>query len=398
MPRGCLIARQSRPVPPLWDSFGVRHHDFSRPNDLGDGILHAPTPSHVLHPRSGNDTTTLRWIRAKAEFGSWYFRGMNFTNAILEDTVLANADLTGADLAGSRFWEAKLYQNDDAQANSSPAMSGTKPITSVAELIQQCQEISDQDEELTLFFRGERDHRWKLYPSVMRPSRDGEFKLRPSEGEMLRELISRRPEDFKGMTSALEQLVIAQHYGLKTRLLDVTRNPCVALFSACDARDPAGVAHKNDMDGMLHVFAVPKSLIKSFDSDTISIIANFAKLERNYQGLLLGKATQTIFEEGTGTAFKPLYSEGMRRLYHFFDKRNHNLKRLSIRRISFACLSLNQCSHSSASERKKALSSYPRSTSDSSVVWCRLKVKVCLSTTTTPSPCHRTARMLFSTS
>ena len=170
---------------------------------------------------------------------------------------------------------------------------------------------------MALYFRGERDCRWDLHPSVMRPSRDGSFKLRDKEGDMLRDLIAKRPEDFSDTTSALEQLVIAQHHGLKTRLLDVTRDPCVAMFSACDARDSAGMSHRNNMDGELHVFSVPHKLVKSFDSDTISIIANFAKLERDYQGLLLGKTLAAIFGEGRDTGFKPLYAEGMRRLYHF---------------------------------------------------------------------------------
>ena len=61
-----------------------------------------------------------------------------------------------------------------------------------------------------------------------------------------------------------------QHYGLKTRLLDITRNPLVALFNACE--------EDGEKDGRLHVFAVPSDLIKSFNSDTVSIIANFAKL------------------------------------------------------------------------------------------------------------------------
>ena len=126
-----------------------------------------------------------------------------------------------------------------------------------------CFEIGSANKDLTLYFRGERDYRWELRPSVMRPSDDDTFKLRANEGEMLRNLISRRPEDFSGMTSALEQIVMAQHHGLRTRLFDVTRNPCVALFSACDSRDAAGQSHDNDMDGRLPYIRSPESIDKA---------------------------------------------------------------------------------------------------------------------------------------
>ena len=260
-----------------------------------------------------------------AEFGVGYLGDADLSSAILKDTDLVGINLAGAELGWSRFWQAKLYPDPESVVKSTPKM---EPIKSVAALIERCFEIKRQNKGLTLYFRGERNCEWALRPSVMRLSADGTFKLRTHEGEMLRDLISRRPEDFSGMTSALEQMVIAQHHGLKTRLLDVTRNPCVALFSACDSRDPAGNSHENEMDGRMHVFAVQRALVKPFDSDTVSIVANFAKLDRGYQNLLSGKTGEDSQTEDPDIPLQYVYSEAMRRLYHFIRQEKPQFEKM----------------------------------------------------------------------
>ena len=298
------------------------------------------------------DTSFAQADLSYAEFSVGSLNNSNLIHATLENTELVQTNLTQADLGGSRYWQARLYPRPSPPPTKGPRLDLLKTIrsalkwirrdfkstshhvdrsravNSVADLIDRCFEIGRVHKDLTLYFRGERDYRWELRPSVMRPSDDGTFKLRANEGEMLRNLISRRPEDFSGMTSTLEQVVMAQHHGLRTRLFDVTRNPCVALFSACDSRDAAGRSHDNDMDGRLHIFAVPKALIKPFDSDTISIISNFAKLDRGYQNLLLGRTAGDSLAEDPPTPPQYVYSKAMRRLYHFIRQEKPQFEKI----------------------------------------------------------------------
>ena len=293
--------------------------------NLGDAILRGANLSQVdfietnlrgaeMHGARFSETDFSQADLTNAKFGSGFLGDAKYSGAILKDTDLVGTNLAGADLGWSRFWQSILYPGSRDEIHTiTPA---DQRISSLSELIDNCFELRKRYKGLAIYFRGERDYTWDLRPSVMRLSKDGKFKLRTHEGQMLRDLISKRPEDFGGMSSALEQMVIAQHHGLKTRLLDVSRNPCVALFSACDRRDPGGAPNDNSMDGRIHIFAVPKELVRTFDSDTVSIISNFAKLDRGYQNLLLGKTGEDSQAEDPEVPIRYLYAEALR-LYHF---------------------------------------------------------------------------------
>ena len=193
---------------------------------------------------------------------------------------------------------------NESQNTGAAQENDNKEIKSIENLLEACRDLQNEHgDDVQFYFRGERSASWELRPSVMRHS-----SFRENEGVMLNELMSRQPEAFSGLTSAFSQWVLAQHYGLKTRLLDITRNPLVSLFNACEDRSVE--------DGRLHVFSVWRDMIKPFNSDTVSIIANFAKLRHTEQNLLLSK-TNDDTDEGGDLDLKKERDEALGRLYHF---------------------------------------------------------------------------------
>ena len=75
-------------------------------------------------------------------------------------------------------------------------------------------------------------------------------------------------------------------------------------------------------------FAVPKELIKPFNSDAISIIANFCKLSRAEQNLLLGWSVKDIEERELIQEYESVYSNALDRLYHLIRQEKPNFKKL----------------------------------------------------------------------
>lgn len=78
------------------------------------------------------------------------------------------------------------------------------------------------------FFRGQSNYEWDLIPSLYR---DNIFKY---ERVFLNEVLHKQPDEFEEL-DLFSKLVKMQHYGMKTRLLDLSENPLIALYFACNA-------------------------------------------------------------------------------------------------------------------------------------------------------------------
>jgi FRG domain protein len=147
------------------------------------------------------------------------------------------------------------------------------PVDSVSVFIQEILKVS-KETGTEIFYRGHAATTWELLPSIFRKPKD-KAKIRGIEREHLlfRDMVARLPQSFSGCESALDYLVQMQHYELPTRLLDVTTNPLVALYFACQPV-PAPAENEN---GKVFLFSVKENRIKHYDSDTASVLANLAK-------------------------------------------------------------------------------------------------------------------------
>ena len=105
-------------------------------------------------------------------------------------------------------------------------------VTSVSDFIAKIAPIFEECDGTEVFYRGHADKSWDLTPSIFRSDKGIK-----NEHLLFRDMVAHEPQDFSQCKSALDYLVQMQHYGLPTRLLDVTTNPLVALYFACQ---PAG--------------------------------------------------------------------------------------------------------------------------------------------------------------
>ena len=142
---------------------------------------------------------------------------------------------------------------------------GSIRVGSVRTFLSEMQRF-EPETGFSYFFRGHSRFSHGLVPSIYR---DPEWIT--NEDVLFKELVLRCPNDFSGQESTFQFLVKMQHYSLPTRLLDITGNPLVALYFACEH------ASQQRESGEIVVFRIPTAEIKYFDSDTASVIANISR-------------------------------------------------------------------------------------------------------------------------
>lgn len=135
-----------------------------------------------------------------------------------------------------------------------------------------------------LFYRGHTNPNYILRPSIMRTSC-----LQQNESKLYHELMINCPQEFEKCYTHLEKLVKMQHYGLPTRLLDITRNLLVALYFACESQ--------YESYGELVLISADNHDVKYPQSDTVSILASLPLFPYQKQQEFYGLASDTSLSD-----------------------------------------------------------------------------------------------------
>ena len=184
-----------------------------------------------------------------------------WSTLLVEDkgTFTVSDSFSKYDKKSFRQHQSQMSEIDDRKKRTS--IANHTSIGSVRTFLGEIEKLNSNGE---LYYRGQGYFGFKAQPSIYR--NDG---LIENEHRMYREIITKCPNDFQEAASTFEHLVKMQHYFLPSRLLDITKNPLIALYFACSSEE-------ND-DGEVIIYDFDMNDIKFYDSDTVSVIANLAR-------------------------------------------------------------------------------------------------------------------------
>lgn len=164
-------------------------------------------------------------------------------------------------------------------------------IDSVSSFISAVKALKDSADgsSTELYFRGQDAEFWEIEPSVFR---NGMLSV---EHKLMQIPLQKIPAEFKEFHTAFDIMTKYQHYGMCTRLLDLTTNPLVALYFACKQHGEE-LYINDDGEEMLHepygVIYFTRNYYPSLPTDLeVKIIAALASYDLSKENTVIDVLT-----------------------------------------------------------------------------------------------------------
>lgn len=181
---------------------------------------------------------------------------------------------------GDKSWELVVVQSVIFDQN----LCDVEIVTSVEQYASHTFALKRKNPDKALFYRGHSRMDYSLLPGIKR-----EKNWRQKENIMYQELLVRCAQDFAHCQTHLDYLVEMQHYGLPTRLLDITENPLVALYFTC-------CSNRNKM-GEVILLCTEAENVKYAKSDTAAVLAALPTMSFEEHRQLLRMCRNGLREE-----------------------------------------------------------------------------------------------------
>ncbi len=177
-------------------------------------------------------------------------------------------------------------------------------IASVDGYMKEISKLNEQKSDVNaqLFFRGQAVEHWDIRPSIFRDN------MLSVEHYLMSEPLRQVPSEFTNLGAYFEIMEKYQHYGMCTRLLDVTTNPLVALYFACERHGEEDYMNPDpDSKGIERrcpqgiVYFKEVSMPLKYNDLAVKVISKLASYDLN-DDITINMVVQNLYEDGIVSA------------------------------------------------------------------------------------------------